>query len=245
MRMSAASVFRGTCAAVALATAAASAPALADDGIPLAKVARDLGYHYAYLPLENMVSLTRGGSVITVRPGDAFFTVNDRREPVYGFVPVYSHNDVVVSSEFESEIRPLARKAAYDERQVRVAAQVAIPPPEPPDNGSVASVAAYYLRSADSVEVFGTATPGTHVSIVLRANLSEYLPVVTIDGADAVAGPDGSFQTQLNSSPDHFVFSRFFVEAKAPGDERPAIVTVRDGGNDHSAHTDADTASKH
>jgi hypothetical protein len=241
MRMRALSVFCGSFAALATASAA---PVAAGDEIPLATVARDLGYRYAYLPLENVVSLTRSGSVITVRPGDAFFTVDDRREPVYGFVPFYRNNDVVVSSAFEAEIRPNARRAAFLERAARIAAEPAPTPYTPRDNGIVTSVAAYFLRSASAIEIFGKATPGTHVSVVLRANLSENVPVVTVDGADAVAGSDGSFYTRLNGAPDHFTFSRFFIEAKAPGDETPAVVQVTNASPDKPGHTKADEGLK-
>ena len=87
--------------ALALAAfAATTSPARADDSVALARVARDLGFSYAYLAYENAVALRRPGATIVVRPGDAFFSANDRREPVYGMVPVYRKNDVYVSRAF-------------------------------------------------------------------------------------------------------------------------------------------------
>jgi hypothetical protein len=232
MRMSAGSTFCATFAIAAAATLA-PAPALADTAIPLARVARDLGYHYAYLPLENEVSLTRAGAVILVRPGDGFFTVNDRREPVYGTVPYYRGNDVVVSRAFESEIKPFAR-------YFRTAAAPAPEVVEAPDAGTVDRVAANYLPSASTVDVAGRATPGTHVSVILRVVLSQDLPVITLDGADIVADQNGAFRARLNTAPNHFALARFYVEAAAPGNRAPAIAKVTDLGLDPAQHTKAD-----
>jgi hypothetical protein len=106
-------------------------------------------------------------------------------------------------------------------------------------------MSAYFLGSASAIEVVGTATPGAHVSLVLRANLSDQLPVVTLDGTDAVAGSDGTFRARLDNAPDRFSFSRYFIEASGPSDAMPAIVAVRDLGLDRAAHTDADSALKH
>jgi hypothetical protein len=207
--------------------------AAADSTIPLAKVARDLGYHYAYLPLENAVSLTRAGAVILVRPGDGFFTVNDRREPVYGTVPFYRRNDVVVSRAFEDEIRPFAR-------YFRTAATPAPAAPEVVDAGAVDRVAANFLPNENVVVVAGTATPGTHVSVILRAVLSQELPVVTLDGADIVADENGRFRARLNTAPNRFTLSRYYVEAAAPGNRAPAIAQVNDLGLDPAQRTRAD-----
>jgi hypothetical protein len=241
MRMSAASVILG---ATAILCVAAVAPAAADDTVPLATVARELGYRYAYLALDNAVSLTRPGATIVVRPGDAFFTINERREPVYGEVPFYRDNDVVVSRAFEREIGPAPRHVAVtDERDSRPS--MAPREPEHADVGKVRTMSAYFLGSASAIEVVGTATPGAHVSLVLRANLSDQLPVVTLDGTDAVAGSDGTFRARLDNAPDRFSFSRYFIEASGPSDAMPAIVAVRDLGLDRAAHTDADSALKH
>ena len=238
MRMSATSVFRGSVAA--LAVAATLAPAAADDGIALVRVARDLGYRYAYLPVENAVSLSRPGTTIVVRPGDSFFSVNARREPVYGMVPTYRNNDVVVSRAFESEIRAYApRVSVVDQRDVHPA-QDGVSTPIAPETGNVATVRAYYQQSESTIFVEGKATPGSRVTLVLRADLSENLPVVTLDGVDTFADANGRFHTNLDSAPDRFTFSRFFVEATAPGDATPAIAAVVDGKANASARTSAD-----
>ncbi|MBD5633166.1 MAG: hypothetical protein IAI49_01705 [Candidatus Eremiobacteraeota bacterium] len=242
--MSAASAFRGTLALLAVTTTLS--PARADEGIPLARVARDLGYHYAFLPFENVVSLTRPGSVIVVRPGDAFFSNNDRREPVYGKIPFYRDNDVVVSADFEREIRPSDRHAAVAQQPAaRVRPYIARrAETERRDDGTVESVRAFFLPSASAIEIVGKATPGSHVSLVLRANLAEDMPVITVDGGDAIADSNGVFRSQLDNAPVRFGPSRFFVEAVAPGDSTPTIAQVTNLGGDRSAHTKADEALK-
>ena len=105
---------------------------------------------------------------------------------------------------------------------------------------SAARAVAVGVPSASTVDVAGRATPGTHVSVILRVVLSQDLPVITLDGADIVADQNGSFRARLNTAPNHFALARFYVEAAAPGNRAPAIAKVTDLGLDPAQHTKAD-----
>jgi hypothetical protein len=231
-----------------LLVAALSAPALAGGGVPLAQVARDLGFRYAYLDQENGVSLTREGAVIVVRPGQGFFTINNRREPVYGTIPFYRDNDVVVSRAFEQEIKPFGTPVRTAARFKRVPAWTVARQPVAVahvDAGRVQSVEGSFVSAASSVQIVGRATPGTLVSLVLRADLSEDLPVITLDGTSVLADASGAFKARLRSAPDHFAYTRLFVEATAPGDAVPITAYLESHWIDTDAHTRADEALTH
>ena len=205
------------------------APASADDAIALATVARQLGFTYAYLPYENAVSLARSGATIVVRPGDAFFTANERREPVYGMVPEYRNNDVFVSPAFVEEIRGLGRRVdRVDAEAARANSDAAILRPVAAivPAGRVASAVASYDALEDRAIVRGIATPGSYVGIRLRAALSESLPMLTLDRTTVVAGADGTFVAHLSFGSDRFAPSHYTVEAYGTNDDRPIVTRV-------------------
>lgn len=210
-------------------TAGLVAPVAADDAIALATVARQLGFTYSYLPYENAVSLARPGATIVVRPGDGFFTANERREPVYGMVPEYRNNDVFVSPAFVDEIRGLGRRADRVEAEAtRAAADAAILRPveaiAPP--GSVTSAVATYDAREDRAIVHGMATPGSYVGIRLRAALSESLPVVTLDRTTVVAAADGTFVAHLSYGTNRFAPTHYTIEAYGVRDAAPIVARV-------------------
>ena len=215
-----------------------TSPALADATIPLARVARDLGFAYAYLPYENAVSLARPGATIVVRPGDAFFFANERREPVYGIVPVYRNNDVYVSRAFVDEIRGLGSRAARVGADIGAdaAAPGSVAPTEPP--GSVSGATATYDERTDRAVVRGTATPDSIVGVVLKGELASNLPVVVLDRTYVVAAGDGSFEARLSFGADHFAPSQFVVEAYGSRNARPVVARVP--GRTSSVRTAAD-----
>jgi len=247
--MSAASRFRVPVVPIVILAAATLAPARADDAVPLALVAADLGLAYAYLPVENAVSLTRPGTVIVVRPGDGFFSVNARREPVYGMVPAYRDNDVVVSRAFEAEIRQLGRKTAnrahapsWTHATAKSTATVAFAASA--RTGTVTTVSALFVASQGAVQIAGRATPGSRVTLVLRAYLAEDMPVVTLNDGETTADSHGRFATVLASAPAWFQYTRFIVEASAPGDTYASAANVVSSGPNKAAHTGADDALK-
>ena len=205
------------------------APAAADDAIALATIARQLGFTYSYLPYENAVSLARPGATIVVRPGDGFFTANERREPVYGMVPEYRNNDVFVSPAFVDEIRGLGSRADRVEAEATRAASAAVvlrPVDAIAPPGSVTSAVATYDARDDRAVVRGIATPGSYVGLRLRAALSESLPVLTLDRTTVVAAADGSFVAHLSFGSDRFAPSHYLVEAYGVRDVAPIVARV-------------------
>ncbi len=223
-----------TSAALALAVATlAGAPASADDAVSLASVARELGFSYAYLPYENAVSLHRPGATVVVRPGDPFFSANERREPVYGMVPVYRRNDVYVSRAFIDEIRGLGRQfAGRTDRTERaeisagslpVVAQAA---PAQATSGSVTALVATYDAKNDAILVSGHATAGSRVTLAVKATLADALPVVTVERAATYAAADGSFAGTLSFGADQFSESHYVVEARGSDDAVPVVAKV-------------------
>lgn len=218
--------------------------AAAADSVALATVARELGFTYTYLPYENAVSLARPGATIIVRPGDAFFFTNERREPVYGDVPSYHDNDVYVSRAFVDEIRNVGtRPSANVDAAGRGDSPVIAPRPvaagEPP--GSVATAVATYDASTDRALITGTATPGSIVGIVLKAELSDALPVVVLDRTYVIAGADGTFAARLSFGAAHWPPGRYVAQAYGARNVR-AISSVLPANLSRSAspHTAAD-----
>lgn len=208
----------------ALVLATTGSPALADDGLPLARIARDLGYAYTYLPYENAVALYRPGATIVVRPGDGFFSANERREPVYGMIPVYRNNDVYVSKRFVGEIRNVGRRAtertdAAPARDVTANGAVAPAIVRPP-LGHVESIGATYDAVADAIVVRGRATPGSLVALAVRATLAATVPAVTVDSGATYARADGSFATRLGFGIDQYPESTFVVDASGLADAK-------------------------
>lgn len=228
-------VARGA-AITSIATLTALGPsggASADDAVSLTRVARQLGFHYAYLPFENAVSLARPGIVVVVRPGDAFFNANERREPVFGMVPQYRQNDVYVSPAFLSEIRGLGTPFPPQN-------SAAVAKGGPVDQGRVSSLHLSQIPNAPTITVTGSATPGSRVDVVLKTALSASLPIVVLDHATAFADPSGAFATVVSVAPDHFYASRFMVEASGAGDVAPTIAKLDTQEQNPAAQTKAD-----
>jgi len=218
----------------ALAMFAAPAAVRADDAVPLAGVARQLGFHYSFLPFENAVSLARPGATVVVRPGDPFFSANERREPVFGMVPQYRQNDVYVSRAFIAEIRGLGHRFAPPPSNAVVIRQESV------DQGRVAELHLSQVPNSPRITVSGTATPGARIEIVLRAALSASLPIVVLDRVTAFTDASGAFATVLSIAPDHFYASRFIVDASGAGDVAPTIAKLDVKEQNPAAQTKAE-----
>ncbi|MBC5799127.1 MAG: hypothetical protein GIX03_08085 [Candidatus Eremiobacteraeota bacterium] len=216
-----------------LSVLASSARASADDALSLTRVARQLGFHYSYLPFENAVSLARPGIVVVVRPGDPFFSANERREPVFGMVPEYRQNDVYVSRSFMSEIRGLGQP--FPAPSARLVVQRG-----PVDQGHVSELHLSQIPDAPTITVTGTATPGSRIEVVLRAALSASVPIVILDRATAFSDSSGAFATVVSIAPDHWYASRFIVEASGEGDAAPTIAKIDAMEQNPAARTKAD-----
>lgn len=212
-----------------------SAPltSFAEETMALERVASDLGFAYTYLPYENAVSLYRPGATIVVRPGDAFFSANERREPVYGVVPFYRNNDVYVSRAFVDEIRELGHGFGRVEivgvpTTAGVLAGGNAPSPVTPTTprGIVDTLAATYDATSDTIVVRGRATAGSRIALVVKSTLAQDLPVVIVDRAITFATTDGTFAATLTSGSDHFAQSRLVVEAAGNDNVAPVVASV-------------------
>jgi hypothetical protein len=94
------------------------------------------------------------------------------------------------------------------------------------------------------VQIAGRATPGSRVTLVLRAYLAEDMPVITLNDGETTADSHGRFAGALASAPAWFQYAHFFVEASAPGDTYASAANVVGRGPNAAAHTEADDALK-
>src|SRR6201996_1516630 len=101
-----------------LATTAAPVMAQPNKGTPLAQLAAQDGYTYAWLADEAGVQLSKPGVVIELRAGQTLYRVGDR---VYAadVPPYYNGSDLVVSASVAEQLARIAQ------------AHPVIPPPPP------------------------------------------------------------------------------------------------------------------
>jgi len=226
-----------TCVAALLLVSAVTlgaGPARADTGVSLLHVARTLGFSYRYLQYENAVELIRPGGIVVVRPGDPFFTINGRTEPVNGMAPEYRDNDVYVSRAFLREIRGAGSPYRYTGagREFGVA--------HAPVAGNVTELALGQTPATNVIDVSGVATPGAVVTIVLKSALSEDLPLTVIDSVETTADAGGRFATSISTEPVHFAPAQYVVEASSPSDVKPVVRVLVPQQRNPAHRTEAD-----
>jgi len=198
-------------------------------GEPLAAVAHRLGFVYAYLGPDDEVSLTGHGITVLVRPGDPFFSVNDRREPVRGETPRYRDSDIVVSRHFVRQLTEIERAAAFAndtalaKSYVSGAGRIDLDPHVSAAPRKVATVDLSPVKGTEDVLVSGNATPGSLVAIVLKAIASPYLPTIFLNRSFAVAGTDGKYEMRISTAPEYFNGSTFLAEASSVDDASPVV----------------------
>ena len=213
----------------------ASALANQTQGEPLATVAHRLGFVYAYLGPDDVVSLVGHGISVVVRPGVPFFTVNDRVVPVEGDAPVYASGDLVVSSKFSKQLAAIERAAASRELPSRAEAMA-----ENPAHINVAATAGHpqnvtalmldSVKGSDDVAISGEATPGSLVAIVLKATADPVLPTIFLNRSFTVAGPSGQFSIKIATAPEYFTGSIFIAEASGIDDAKPMTASYAPPG---------------
>ena len=212
----------------------AGARADATHAEPLATVAHRLGFAYAYLGPDDVVSLTGHGLSLIVRPGVPYFTVNDRNVPVEGDAPVYRAGDLIISSAFSRQLTAIERAAAKREPS-RAAAQAENPAhinvaPSGGPAQNVSSLSLSSVKGTDDVSVSGNATPGALVAIVLKATSDPLLPTIFLNRSFAVTGPDGQFAIEIPTAPEYFTGSVFYAEASGIDDAKPMTATYAPPG---------------
>ncbi len=216
-------------AAAIIALLTCSAPAFAQEAqnVPLATVARQLGLVYAYLGPDDIVSLSGPGLSVTVRPGEPFFYVNDRSEPVAGGAPTYRGGDIYVGRAFVKQLAALSRVSASAKSgalrsassnsmrsELGLAPAGAVP-------RRVTDVHLAGVEGSDNVLVTGKAPPGALVALVLKAISSPQVPTVFLNRSFVVAARDGTFDIQLSTAPEYFQGSVIVVEASGIDDAKP------------------------
>lgn len=195
---------------------------------PLAVVAHRLGFTYAYLGPDDEVSLTGHGITVLVRPGDPFFSVNDRREPVRGGAPQYRGSDVYVSPAFYAQLSSIERSASLandmslSKSSISGAGRIDLDTtPEAPRH--VAKLDLSPMKGTEDVVVSGTATPGALVTIVLKAIAAPQLPTIFLNRSFTIAKGDGTFSTRISTAPEYFNGSTFLAEASSVDDAAPVV----------------------
>ena len=197
---------------------------------PLATVAHRLGFVYAYLGPDDVVSLVGHGISVIVRPGVPYFTVNDRVVPVEGDAPRYQGGDLFISPEFSQQLTAIERAAAKTQPPRRAEAMAENPAHinVAAAGGAPQNVTALTLSSvngSDDVSVSGEATPGSLVAIVLKATADPVLPTIFLNRSFAVTGPEGRFFIAIPTAPDYFSGSIFIAEASGIDDAKPMTAT--------------------
>jgi hypothetical protein len=173
--------------------AAVAAPAVAaEQSIPLARVATENGYAYAWLAGEGAVSLSRPGIVVVLRAGQKLYRAGDRVISA-DRAPYYDGTDLVVSPAVAANLRRLAQ-----------AFPVPPPPFAPPTQtaavtGSL-SVEARQVAGRDAIAVSGRGPADAPVLITLTGEVSRDLPVVVLSRIATRVKPDGTYQADIGIS---------------------------------------------
>ncbi len=193
---------------------------------PLAHVAHKLGLQYSYLENEDAVLLTGHGLTVTVRPGSPFFYNGARIEPVDGGMPTFHDNDVYVPVAFVHQLSSMERASDAMLGMTRNAklpqiATLAAEAKAPPVERHATSVRLATIKGTENLRVFGTATPGALVSIVLKAISSPDIPTVFLGRSFVEANEKGTFETTLPMAPAYFNGSVFVAEASGIDDVDP------------------------
>jgi hypothetical protein len=178
------SLARLTIALVFFATTAA--PVMAQPiGTPLARLAVQDGYTYAWLADEAGVQLSKPGVVIEFRAGQTLYRVGDR---VFSadVPPYYNGSDLVVS-------------ASVAEQLARIAQAYPVIPPPPPapiaaTSGSGAlTVEARIAHGMEAVAIRGRGPANVPITVTLTGEISRDLPVVVLSRTTARTATDGTY----------------------------------------------------
>ncbi len=170
--------------------AVAAAPAAASrNAVPLARVAADNGYVYAWLPSEAAVSLSRPGVVVVLRAGQELYRVGDVVVAA-DRAPEYDGTDLVVSPAVAANLRRIAQ--AYP---------LPPPPARPPTPATTATgaltVEARQIVGRDAIAISGHGPADVPVTVVLSGEISRDLPLVIFSRTSTRTAADGSFSVDI------------------------------------------------
>jgi len=182
------SLARLTIALVFFATTAA--PVMAQPiGTPLARLAVQDGYTYAWLADEGGVQLSKPGVVIEFRAGQTLYRVGDR---VFAadVPPYYNGSDLVVSASVAEQLARIAQ--AYP----------VVPPPPPPPipattGSGVLTVEARIAHGMEAVAIRGRGPANVPITVTLTGEISRDLPVVVLSRTTARTAADGTYSVTV------------------------------------------------
>ncbi len=182
-------------AAPFVATALSVIPATAHAGTSLQRAAEQVGYAYAWSASASVVTLSRPGLTIVLRPGNRRWQINDR-VAYASEAPVYENGDLSVSGDVISELRALAGRYPVSRATegTRIGSATS-----PVASGSL-TLALRMVAGRDAIAVDGIApgaVPGSTipVTLTLTGTLSRDLPSVTLQRVTLAT--DGAFHTTL------------------------------------------------
>ncbi len=175
-----------------LAAVAVAIPAAAQDGfVPLARVAAETGYTYAWLPGEAAVSLTRPGVAVVFRAGDMLYSVGDRVISA-DRAPEFDGTDLVVSPATVAALRSIA---------------LAFPAPPPPraavpeatSASGALTVDVTFVPGREAVAVRGRGPADLPITITLTGEVSRDLPVLVLSRTSVRTDADGMFYAVIGT----------------------------------------------
>lgn len=170
--------------------ATTAAPVVAQpNGTPLARIAVQDGYSYAWLADEAGVQLSRPGVVIEFRAGQSLYRVGDR---VFSadVAPYYNGSDLVVSPAVAGQLARIAQ--AYP---------VVTPPPPAPAPATAGSgaltVEARIANGMEAVAIRGRGPANVPITVTLTGEISHDLPVVVLSRTAARTDADGMYSVTV------------------------------------------------
>ncbi len=173
--------------------AAVAAPAVAaEPSIPLARIAAENGYAYAWLAGEGAVSLSRPGVVVVLRAGQKLYRVGDRVLSA-DRAPYYDGTDLVVSQAVAANLRRLAQEFPLPPGSLAPPTQTA------PITGTL-TVEARQVAGRDAIVVSGRGPADVPVLVTLTGEISRDLPVVVLSRVTTHIKPDGSYTADIGIS---------------------------------------------
>jgi hypothetical protein len=166
--------------------------AAAERSVPLARVAAETGYTYAWLPGEASVSLTRPGVVVVFRAGEQLYRVGDRMISA-DRAPEFDGTDLVISPATVAALRSIA---------------LAFPVPPPPRLAPAAATSAsgaltvdlFFVPGRDAVGVRGQGPADLPITITLTGEISRDIPVVVLSRTSVRTGADGTYEAIIGTS---------------------------------------------
>jgi hypothetical protein len=154
-------------------------------GTPLARLAVQDGYTYAWLADEAGVQLSKPGVVIEFRAGQTLYRVGDRVLAA-DVPPYFNGSDLVVSASVAEQLARIAQ--AYP---------IVTPPPAPPPaatSGTGAlTVEARIANGMEAVAIRGHGPANVPITVTLTGEISRDLPVVVLSRTATRTASDGTY----------------------------------------------------